>query len=72
MRCTVFFCASTVKFSRNVGARESEVWWIATLGDGAFGMCMPVYRKGERGKRIFFAPAVKFSWTGGRFFLADL
>ena len=66
--CTVPFCTSAVDISRIGGAKGSGFWWIATLGGGAFGICMPACREGERTELCFYARAVRFSRTGGRCF----
>ena len=46
--------------------KGSGVWWIATLGGGALGMCIPAWREVERTELFFRACAVQFPQTGRR------
>ena len=51
--CTVFFCVSTVEFSRSGASRLKELPCIATLDGGTFGVRMPACRGGERTELCF-------------------
>ena len=44
------FALPQINFSRTGGARGSGSRWIATLGGGAFDICIPAGREGERGE----------------------
>ena len=50
------------------GARGSGFRVIATLGGGAFGICMPACREGEHTEPFFCACAVQLFRTGRRYF----
>ena len=63
------FYASALGFSRSAGVRGSGFQWIATVSSGAFGVCMPVGREGERGEYFLFAaPPFIFPGPGGGIF----
>ena len=53
------------------GAGGGVFWQISTIGGGAFGICMPACREGERSERfVFCACDVPFSLTAGQCFRA--
>ena len=57
------FFVSTVEFSRSGASRLKGLRWIATLGGGVFGTCMPECCVLNY---VLSACAIQFSWIGGR------